>query len=231
MKRTGNVFFYRLLRGALFIAYKIFFRFEHYGSERVPYETDRRGVILAPNHVSFLDPPTLGISLQRPVTFLAKEYLFKAFFVGWVLRSIGAFPIKTKSDDFRTVRGLIRILKEGRCLVVFPEGTRSVDGQFREPESGAGFLAAKSKAWIVPTYIEGTFEAFPKGERFFKCRKVKIAYGHPFLAHEDAGLVGSADPYAAISRRIMKEIENLKQDVAGHKFDRDRRCKVPPHGG
>lgn len=224
MTRKGSLFFYRFVRDALFIIYRILFRFEYYGSERVPSESDKRGVILAANHVSFLDPPILGISLRRPVTFLAKDYLFKAFLVGWVLRGIGAFPIKTKADDFRTVRDLIRILKEGRCLAVFPEGTRSMDGQFQEPESGVAFLAVKSKAWIVPAYIEGTFEAFPKGERFFKCRKVRVTYGQPFLADEDADPAVSAEPYAAISRRIMKEIKILKQDAAGNKFDRDRRA-------
>ena len=213
MTRKANLFFYRFIRCVLYIAYRICFRFKHIGSERVPPELDGRGVILAPNHSSFLDPPILGISLQRPVTYLAKEYLFGSFFVGWVLQSIGAFPIKTRTDDFRTIRELVRILKEGRCVAVFPEGTRSLDGELREPENGVGFLAAKSKAWVVPVYIEGTFEAFPKGKHFFECRPVKVYYGRPFLPEGDPVIENSPDPYAAIGRRIMEEIKNLKQGL------------------
>ena len=223
MARRGSPFFYRLIRCALSIIYRLCFRFEVFGSERVPREPDARGVILAPNHSSFLDPPILGISLQRPVTYLAKEYLFGTIFVGWVLRSIGAFPIKTRTDDFRTIRKLVRILKEGRCVVIFPEGTRSLDGEFREPESGVGFLAAKSKAWVVPVYIEGTFEAFPKGKNFFKYHPIRVYYGSPFIPDADHATLGDSDPYSAISRRIMKEIENLKQGSAGFRLDRDRR--------
>lgn len=224
MTRKGNLFFYRFIRLVLYIAYRLCFRFRHYGSERVPQEADGRGVILAPNHSSFLDPPILGISLKRPVTYLAKEYLFRAFFVGWVLRSIGACPIKSKADDFRSIRDLLRILKEGRCIVVFPEGTRSQDGRLKKPEGGVGFLAIKSKAWVVPVYIEGSFEAFPKGKKFFKCSPVSVRYGRPFIAAEDPALVADPDPYMAVSRKIMKEIESLQKEAAGTTLDRSRRA-------
>src|SRR3989338_1550640 len=203
MKPRGRGLFYKLIRTALFIAYRVFFDFKYFGHERVPSEDDRRGVILAPNHASYLDPPILGISLKRQVTYLAKEYLFKNWFVGLVLRGIGAFPIRTRTDDFRTIRELIRVLKEGRCGVVFPEGTRSPDGVLREAEGGVGFLAAKSAATVVPVYIRGTFEAFPRGVNFFKCKPVEAHYGHPFVPAEDAALMGEEDPYAAIGLRIM----------------------------
>ncbi len=211
MTQRGNLFFYKVIRAVLFIAYKLFFRFEYFGSERVPGETESRGVILAPNHSSYLDPPILGISLKRQVTYLAKEYLFRAFFVGSVLRGLGAFPIRTKADDFRTIRELVRVLKEGSCVAVFPEGTRSSDGSLRESEGGVGFLAAKSKAYVVPVYIEGTFEAFPRTANFFKCKPVKVYYGFPFVPAEDAALMGQEGSYGAIGERIMQEIKILKE--------------------
>ena len=125
-KLGGSEFFYWFIRNALFIAYKVCFSFRSAGSEKVPPETDPRGVILAPNHASYLDPPILGISLKRRVTYLAKEYLFKHGFVGFVLRNIGAYPIKSESgNDFRSIRDLVRLLKDGHCVTVFPEGTRS----------------------------------------------------------------------------------------------------------
>ena len=205
--------FYAFIRVVLFRSYRLFFSFEHRGAENVPPETDPRGVILAPNHSSYLDPPILGISLRRQVTYLAKEYLFRAFFVGWVLRSIGALPIKTQADDFRSIRELIRFLKQGRCVVVFPEGTRSPDGGLREAEGGVGFLAVKSGAWVVPVYIRGSFEAFPRNAKMFRRHPVKVFYGKAFVPAEDKELMASADPYSAVGRRIMDDIKILKEQV------------------
>ena len=212
-KRTvlgGSEFFYRFIRAVLFASYKVLFRFRHYGSANVPGEKDTRGVILAPNHASYLDPPILGISLGRRVTYLAKDYLFKHGFVGWVLRNIGAYPIKSESgNDFRSIRDLVRILKQGACVVVFPEGTRSDNGDLREPESGIGFLAMKSGAWVAPAYIQGSYEAMPRGTSGVRMKPVNIYYGEPFLATEEKFGSG-AEAYMAVSRHIMEEIKKLK---------------------
>ena len=206
----GSEPFYWLIRNALFITYKVLFQFRHFGSANVPGVKDPRGVILAPNHVSYLDPPVLGISLGRRVTFLAKDYLFKHGFVGFILRGIGAYPIKSDSgNDFRTLRDLIRILKRGACVTVFPEGTRSNDGNLRAPESGIGFLAMKSGAWVVPAYIKGSREAMPKGTSGVRMKPVSIFYGEPFLATEEKFGSGS-EAYVAVSGYIMEEIKKLK---------------------
>ena len=206
----GSDFFYWTVRNALFIIYKLLFRFQHSGSGKVPPATDARGVILAPNHSSYLDPPLLGISLNRRVTFLAKQYLFEHFFVGFILRGIGAYPIKSDSgNDFRSIRDLVRILKSGHCVTVFPEGTRSEDGQMKEPESGIGFLAMKSGAWVVPVYAEGTFAAFPKGAKSLKCKHVRVVYGDAFIPAENKDWVQSSD-YTAVSRDIMRRINEIK---------------------
>ena len=209
----GSELFYRFIRGVLYIGYRLLFRFRYFGSERVP-QADGRGVILAPNHASYLDPPILGISLKRRVTYLAKQYLFDHGFVGWVLRNIGAYPIKSEStNDFRSIRDLIRILKQGACVVVFPEGTRSEDGNFKEPEGGIGFLAVKSGAWVVPVYIEGSFKALPKGAP--KPRygtPIGVHYGEAFIPAEK-GEGSSEDHYLAVSRHIMSEIKKLKESL------------------
>lgn len=200
---------YDLIRLVLFIFYKAAFRFRHYGSENVPPE-DGRGLIITPNHASYLDPPLIGISLKRRVTFLAKEYLFKNLIVGTVLRTVGAFPIKSEKDDFKSIRDLIRILKGGRCVVVFPEGTRSPDGNLQAPEGGVGFLAIKSRSWIVPVYLRGTYDAFPRHAKFFKPGPIDVFYGTPFVPADDAAIMASPDPYLAVSQRILNEITRLR---------------------
>ncbi len=204
---------YWIVKNVLFICYKLFFRLRCFGAENVPSDQNPRGVILAPNHASFLDPPIPGIWLGRHVTYLAKDYLFRVPVLGWGLRSVGTFPIRTEVDDFRTIRDLVRMLKAGACVVVFPEGTRSLDGEFRDPESGVGFLAMKSKAAVVPVYIDGTFQAFPKGVKMFRCHPVRAFYGVPFVPAEDEAILKAQDPYAAVSARIMTEIRKLKESV------------------
>lgn len=202
---------YSVIKVVLFSLYKLLFGFKAYGTSNVPFE-DKRGIILAPNHTSYLDPPLLGISLKKPVTYLAKDYLFKAFFVGWILRSVDALPIKSGSgEDFRSIRQLIKVLKDGKCVVVFPEGTRSVTGELKEPEPGVGFLALASKAWVVPVYIEGTYKAYPKGAKSLKAHPVRVYYGKPFIPAEDAGIAGEANPHMAVAQKIMQEIRLLKE--------------------
>ncbi len=203
---------YDTIRFVLFTAYKLLFRFRYTGSEKVPAAADPRGVILAPNHASYLDPPILGISLKRRVTFLAKEYLFRAPVVGWTLRSIGAFPIKTQADDFRSIRDVMRVLKSGACITVFPEGTRSEDGNLKEPEPGLGFLAIKSGAWVVPAYIAGTFEAFPKGVKYPRPGRVSVRYGEAFVPAEDPEILAAPEPYVAVGIKIMVRIAALKAE-------------------
>ena len=210
MRQGGSRLFYRFIRFVLSIYYQSKFSLEVHGSENVPSRKDKRGVIFAPNHASYLDPPILGISQKRHVTYLAKEYLFRHSFVGFVLRMIGAYPIKSDSgNDFKSIRDLVRLLKSGHCVVVFPEGTRSETGEMKAPESGIGFLAMKSGAWVVPVYIEGSYAAMPKGAKSIRRSKIKVWYGEAFIPADNRAFVAMGD-YMAVSDTIMKEIRTLK---------------------
>ena len=202
-------FFYRGTQVVLWVYYKIAFKFKAYGTKNFP--KDSRGVILAPNHASYLDPPLLGISLKPPITYLAKDYLFKPFFLGLALRWIGCIPIKTEADDFRSIRQLVRELKSGKNILIFPEGTRSDNGEIKEPEMGVGFLALKSGAHVLPVYIRGTYKAFPKGAKHFTYSPVSLYFGKAFIPAHDPELTGDKEPYLAVSRKIMAEIKKLKE--------------------
>ena len=156
--------FYTLVRDSLHVFFLLYLRFKTGGLENIP--RDSRGVILAPNHASYLDPPAVAVAIKRHVAFMAKDYLFRKPVLGRALRWLGVLPIKTTKEDFRSVRELIRKLKQGYWIVVFPEGTRSSDGRFKEPEAGIGFLAMKSGAWVVPIYVGGAYEAFPRQSKW-----------------------------------------------------------------
>ncbi len=130
-----------------------------------------------------------------------------------MLRWLGVLPIKSEADDFRSMRQLLRLLKEGRCIVVFPEGTRSLDGNFQKAEAGVGFLAAKSQSCVVPVYIDGTFQAFPKGGKI-RPHLVRIYFGKAFRPAQDKELMAHENPYLAISEKIMADIRELKEKTA-----------------
>jgi 1-acyl-sn-glycerol-3-phosphate acyltransferase len=211
-KRPGfSPSFYKLTQVVLLALYRLLFDLKIYGAENVPEGS--RGIILAPNHASYIDPPILGISLKRPITYLAKEYLFKKPFLGGIISRLGSIPIKSEADDFRTIRQVLKALKEGKQVLLFPEGTRTLDGNFREPEGGVGFFALKSGAAVVPVYISGTFDVLHKGMKWFRCKPVRIYFGKPFIPAMEKELTEHADPYLAVGRRIMSEIKKIKEAV------------------
>lgn len=204
-----------MARAVLSIFYKGFFDLKSTGLENIPQ--DGRGIIFAPNHTSYLDPPVIGISLKKRITYLAKDYLFQKPALGALLRWMGFLPIKTQASDFRSMRDMLRLLEAGRRVVIFPEGTRSADGRMKEPESGVGFMAVKSRAAVVPVYIEGTFEALPKGAKFFRCAPVRAHFGRAFVPAADEALMKETELYLAVSRRIMDEIKKIKEKVEKEK--------------
>ncbi len=201
--------FYKLTQIVLFILYKLFFRFKSFGAENVP--SDSRGVVLAPNHASYLDPPLLGISLREPVTYLAKDYLFKRKGLGVMLGWLNVLPIRTEVQDFKSIRQLLKALNAGKHVAVFPEGTRSPDGQPQEVEGGVGFLALKSRSHVVPVYIRGSFEALPRDAKWFRCVPIEIYFGKAFIPVLDTALTSQEDPNLAVSREIMRRIAELKE--------------------
>ncbi len=214
VKNTKFVpWFYKLVQATLGVLYSVFFGVKAYGVDSIP--NDGRGVIFAPNHGSHLDPPLLGVTAKRPITYLAKEYLFKKPVLGRCIEWLGSIPIKSETQDYRSIRMLIRLLDEGHQILVFPEGTRTNDGNIQNVEGGVGFLALKAKCHVVPVYISGSFEALPRGAKWFRLHPIRIYYGPAFIPAEDAEIKTSADPYMATAQSILKRIVSLKNSSGG----------------
>lgn len=141
--------FYWIARTAVYIWLHIRFRIRISGIENIPED----GCILAMNHTSNYDPPLVGTHTPRKMYFMAKKELFANRLFASALGKLGAFPIDRESADIRSLRHTLKIVKEGKIFSIFIEGTRSKTGEMQIPKKGVGFIASKSNAPVIPTYI------------------------------------------------------------------------------
>ena len=194
-----------------FIFFKIYLSFKIVGRKNVP---KTGAFIFASNHSSYLDPILLGVALYRGLYYIAREDLFAKPLPDWIMRGVHAFPLKRNSGDLGALRQALAILKEGKPLVIFPEGTRATDKNLRPAKPGVGFIAAKSGVPVVPVYIDGSFEAFPKGIKTLRRQHVTVYIGEPVAIDPDVGH-NSKKAYQDISDEIMKSIASLKDKHVG----------------
>ncbi len=153
-----------------------------YNREHVP---DDGPVILVSNHQSFLDPMIVGYGLQREVSYMARDSLFRNPIFGWFIRSVHAFPVRRGEADMRAIKETFKLLKDGKVVLMFPEATRTRDGKITPFKPGLALLAQKAKATVVPVVIDGAFEAWPRTSLVPKpFVPVSASFGKPFLPSE-----------------------------------------------
>jgi 1-acyl-sn-glycerol-3-phosphate acyltransferase len=156
--------------------YATYFRWRVFNPERVP----RTGpVILAANHASFIDPPLVGSGLTRDINYLARESLFRFPVVGAILRSWNAVPVDRDGGGAKGLKIILGRLLAGGGIILFPEGTRTKDGNLQPARSGIGLTVIKSNAPVVPVRVFGTFAAYGRNHKFPRPKKVAVKYGAP----------------------------------------------------
>jgi 1-acyl-sn-glycerol-3-phosphate acyltransferase len=198
---------YRLGHTLCLVAAKLAFRLRVYGRENL---IEDGPAILASNHASYIDPPLVGISCRKDIYFLARKSLFEKPVFGPLIAQLNAFPVDRNRGDVGAVRAMINLLKSGKRVLVFPEGTRSSDGNLQPARAGVGLLIAKSLAPVVPVRIFGSFAALPRsgGIRFVP---VTVVIGKPlFFTKQDLGTDERA-AYQVLSDRVMSAIAALEK--------------------
>lgn len=158
---------YRLAKILVSTLFYPFYRINVIGKQNFPKDG---GVLLCTNHIDNLDPPVVGITCPRTVHFMAKEELFEAPVLKSLLPKVNAFPVKRGMSDRQAMRKALSLLKEGKVVGLFPEGTRSRDGELQEGLAGAGFFALRGNAHVVPCAIIGPYKPF---------KRLKVVYGKP----------------------------------------------------
>lgn len=146
--------------------------------------------LLIANHQSFLDPLLIGLPLQRPVSFLARDTLFKVPVIGWILRSTYVMPIRREVAGTESLRVSLKRLEDGYLVGIFPEGTRSRDGRLGVMKPGFIALARRAQVPLIPVAVSGTFEAMPRGAFFLRPRRVRVVFGAPIGVEELAAFQG-----------------------------------------
>src|SRR5262245_46344061 len=183
-----------------------FFRFRVIHRERM---LQSGPVILAMNHQSYLDPPLAGTACDRAVYFLARRTLLDVPLLGWLLPKLNVIPVNQEGVDRSALKSLIRVLKAGNAALVFPEGSRTLDGNLQPAEPGLGLIIAKTLAPVVPMRIFGAHEALPRGGglRFVP---ITVVIGEPIsFTTADLSPQGK-DLYKRLSQRVMDAIAALR---------------------
>lgn len=169
------------------------------------------------NHCSYYDPPVCGTFLaERPFSPIGRASLFVGPF-GWLIRSLGTIPINRDGADSAAMRAGIDELKAGRVVLVFPEGTRSEDGEIKEFKRGVSIMIRKAAVPVLPLAVEGSFRAWPKGRLLPRpFRRVGCIAGPVIPAAEVEALF--KDPTAGMAelqRRVSALQAELRRRMGG----------------
>ncbi len=202
---TRNFAYHLVANGARLFA-ETFATVEADGWESVP----EGACLFASNHQSMLDPPLIGGLIPREIAFVARKTLFDNPVFGWVIRACRAIPLDRGEADISAIRRTLAVLAEGRALLIFPEGTRSMDGQLQPTKSGAGLLAIKSGVPVVPVRIRGIRDVLPRGSKWPRGgARIRIQFGKAISASSLDPGKDHDDRFGEASRRIMAAIAAL----------------------
>jgi len=201
---TGN-FIYALGWRLCCQVLKFLGRPELYRFERFPL---RGPAIIAANHVSYLDPFVIGVCVMRELHFMARHDVFVPV-LRPILRVLNAFPVRRGEPDLGSLKHALRILAQGNALLLFPEGTRTPDGEIHAAKRGVGFLARRSGAPVVPLYVSGMEHILGRHQRIPSRHQLRIIFGEPRRYPSDNDMTAIADDVVAAIRGLRSELATL----------------------
>ena len=186
----------------VFPIYKFVFKGHLIGRENVP---QKDSFIMVSNHGSLLDPPLLGHALGRNISFMAKAELFKIPFLGFIIKSCGAYPVKRGIADKNTIKIACKKLSNDNCIGIFIDGTRQKNGRVNKPKQGAALLAFKNQKLLLPVAIVNSHRLIRF--KFFipMFSKIVIKVGKPVQPPQSS----SRDDLNSVTMHLQDKINNL----------------------
>jgi 1-acyl-sn-glycerol-3-phosphate acyltransferase len=209
-------FWYRFIKAMVQLAAVVVYRVRYSGLHNIP---TTGGVLAVSNHQSHLDPPLIGIGCPRPMNYLARSTLFRFAPFGWFIYSIGAIPIDREGVGLSGIKESLKRLKRGEMVLVFPEGTRTHDGEIAPFRPGFTTLAVRAKAAILPVAIEGAYQAFPRGRKLPGWGRVRVYFGDPippdaFAGRDEHELVAEVERRVRACQKHLRESKQAMMRVA-----------------
>jgi len=207
--------FYRLAQ----FVFRIYFLIYHRVSVRRMDElkralaSARRGtVILAANHASYLDPPLVGTIFPQRLRFVAWDGLFRVPILGALIRALGAVPVspENKNSAAGLLRQVIGFIEEGRSVLIFPEGQRTLDGKLQPLEGGTALVALKTGAPIIPIWLEGTWDAYPPHYLLPRPRKITVIFGDPIRPDSLPAEMPEKEKRKALLDALQEALETMR---------------------
>ncbi len=188
----------------------LYFRFYHklecYHVDRMPLTGP---VVIASNHLSYLDPPLIGVCSLRELYYLGRKSLFRFWWSNLILGSVNVVAVDLEGHGAGGLKAVVRHLNDGNAVLIFPEGTRSEDGRLLEPQTGIGWIILKTGAPVLPVRVWGTNVAMPKkgnGRRAY----LEVKFGRPLHFERDRLPEDKRTASEIIAQRVMREIEALE---------------------
>jgi len=196
---------YRMAKFFVWLYLHAIFRFKVYGRQNVP---KRGGVLLAANHISAYDPPAVGCVIPRPAYFMAKKELFDNPLKNLIMNIARCIPIDRGDVGRATIKRIGELLKQGQAILLFPEGTRSRNGELLAGKEGVGMIAVHNNVDVVPVYVAGLYKV--RGS-IFRRPKISISFGEP--VHISSLIAGSGENrrefYRVITAAVFERIREL----------------------
>ena len=225
-ERLGGLILYTVTQRVLSPIARVIWRPVIEGRENVP----RTGpVILASNHLSFIDSMVIPLVAPRRVLFLAKAEYFTGTGVRgalnrWLFTSLGSIPVER--DDTSTAQAsldaALAVLRRGEAFGIYPEGTRSRDSRLYRGRTGMAWLALTAGVPVVPVALEGTQHIQPVGTRFPRIRKVTVRFGAPMEFDERYASVPAGKARRMVTDEVMDAIHALSGQVRAQEYNERR---------
>jgi len=170
------------------------------------------GLILAVNHSSYFDPPLAGICSRRDVYYLARKTILQWPILGPLFPDMNVIPVDRDGADRTALKTIVRKIREGNGVVLFPEGTRSKNGSLQAARPGLGLIIAKTLCPVLPMRIFGAANAFPRDAKIPRPVRIITVIGNPLYFSEADTLPASKETYLQISQRVMDAIGALQYE-------------------
>ncbi len=197
--------FYWFIKALFYPFARLYLGMTREGMEHLP----RHGAaIVVSNHVSYIDSILLGSASPRPIHFIVLQWMYDMLLIRWFYWGMETIPLRLDGQDSKGIKRAVKVLKKGRVLGIFPEGSRSPDGKVKETRPGAALIAALSGAPVVPAYIDGARDSLPVGGRFPRPARTHVRFGPPLQFTQDRRERGR-DALREFARSVEEAIRRL----------------------